>query len=161
MFINFIKLKIERIFSIINLTRRGIKLVRFKKAQVSVEYLMVIGFVTFVTASVLILAYLYSAIAKDKIAMDQIEVFAQKIISSAEAVYYAGEPSQITVTGYLPNSVQQIEIEDKAINFNISTSSGGVYRSFSSKVALSGAINAGAGIKNLKLKAEYNKVIIS
>jgi len=72
----------------------------YKKYQASIEYLVIIGFVSFAVLSIVFLAYLYSGTAKDKIRDNEIETFATKIINSAEAVFYSGEPSQVTILVY-------------------------------------------------------------
>ena len=67
------------------------------KAQVGIEYMMVVGFVTLAIVSVLTLAYFYSDQIKDSIRLNQVESFAMQILNSAESVFFAGEPSKTTV----------------------------------------------------------------
>ena len=132
-----------------------------RRCQVSTEYLIVIGFVTFVIAITLMMAYSYSGLARDKIALNQIEVFANKIIRSAESVFYAGEPSLAYISAYLPSNANSIEILDYEIVITLSTSSGEVKRAFPSKVRLQGSINAAEGTKKIRIQATQDAVIIS
>lgn len=132
-----------------------------RRCQVSTEYLIVIGFVTFVIAITLLMAYSYSGLARDKIALNQIEVFANKIIRSSESVFYAGEPSLAYISAYLPSNAKSIEILDYEIAITISTSSGEVKRAFPSKVRLQGSISATEGTKKIRIQALQNAVIIS
>lgn len=132
-----------------------------RKSQAGIEYLIVIGFVTLAIISIIFIAYFYSGMARDRIVLNQVEVFANKIINSAESVFYAGEPSRAYVTAYLPAQVTSIEIIDKNIVIVTSTSSGNAKRAFSSKVQLQGSISTGEGAKRIKLQAEQDKVLIS
>lgn len=131
------------------------------QAQSGIEYLMIIGFVTLAVSVVLLLAYFYIGISKDRIRDNQIEVLANKIINSAESVFFAGEPSQATVTIYMPGNVNKIEFLDKDLIITFSTSSGTSKRAFSSRVELSGNINPTEGYKKLLIKAEADKVSVT
>src|SRR3989344_4622658 len=129
-----------------------------KRGQIGTEYLIVISFVTFVILSVLGIALLYSSQIKDSIKFNQIEKFSGKVISSAESVFYSGEPARVTITGYLPEGVTGVQIEGKDIVFSISTSSGTSSIGYSSKVELKGNIPASSGIKKLLIVANQTWV---
>ncbi len=132
-----------------------------KKSQISTEYLIILGFVTFAVISVIMLAYFYSGMARDRIIQNQVEAFAKKIISSSEAVFYSGEPSKTYITAYLPSQVTSIEIQDYDIIITASASSGTTKQAFSSKVKLSGSLTATEGTKKIKIEALQDKVMIS
>lgn len=131
------------------------------KGQSGIEYLMIIGFVTLAVSVVLLLAYFYIGISKDRIKDNQIEVLANKIINSAESVFFAGEPSQATIMIYVPGNVNKIEFSGKELIITFSTSSGTNKRAFTSRVELSGSINSSEGAKKLLVKAEADKVSIT
>jgi len=95
-----------------------------KKGQISVEYLVVVGFVTFLVIGVLGVAVYYSAQLRDSIKFYQLENYAEKIVSGAESVFYSGEPSRVTITAYLPAGVQSVEIIEDQIVVSISTANG-------------------------------------
>ena len=132
-----------------------------KKAQISMEYLIMVSFVVFIVLSLLGLALFYSSEITDTIKSSQVERFANELTDSAESVYYSGEPSKLTITGFVPAGVNSIEIKEKEIIFNISTSSGVNLRSFSSNVPLTGALSPTEGMKKIKITAESDKVVIS
>lgn len=131
------------------------------KSQSGVEYLIIIGFVTFAITTILIAAYFYIGLTRDKINMNQIEVLANKIISSSESVFFAGTPSQTTITVYLPGNVRNIEFIDNDLIITASSSTGTIKRAFTSKVPLQGNIQLGEGSKKLTIKAEADYVQIS
>jgi len=132
-----------------------------KKGQLSVEYLIIIGFVTFAISITIALGMVYSGLAKDSISINQAEVFANKIIDSAESVFYAGSPTQTVLTAYLPSQVINITVLQKEIVISISTSTGINIQSFPSKVQLEGNISSTEGLKKIKLRATSDRVIIS
>lgn len=130
------------------------------RGQISTEYLIVVGFVTFLIVSVLGLSLFYSSQIKDKIKFNQLENFANKVISSAEQVFYSGEPSKTTITAYLPSGVEGVAVLSNEIVFNITSSSGLSITSFQSDVPLSGTISSSEGVKRISITAETNRVVL-
>lgn len=132
-----------------------------KKTQAGVEYMIIIGFVTLAIMAVLTLAYLYSGLIKDRIRINQVETFAIQLINAAESVYFAGEPSETTVSLYLPDGVKTLGISSDYILISTQTSSGENKRAFKSRVPIQGSISAGEGVKKLLVQAEATYVSIS
>jgi len=128
-----------------------------KKGQAGVEYMIVIGFITFAVLSILSLSYFYSEAAKSKIRMNQIESFTAQLINSAESVFFAGEPSKVSVSLYLPDGVRKITID----NSEIIVYAGKDVRSFRSRVPLQGNISSVEGVKSLSIEAKSDYVLIS
>ena len=131
-----------------------------KKGQVSIEYLIIAGFVVFLVISTLGVAMIYSNQIKDKIKFNQLENFANKVISSAEGVYYAGEPSQSTVQAYLPSGIQTAQVLSDQIVFYVTTSNGLTKISYASNVPLQGNLTTSEGIKIITIIAQTNSVIL-
>ena len=127
------------------------------KGQVSFEYMVIIGFVTLAVVIILGLAMIYSGSIRDKMRTTQMENCINKIISSAESVFYAGEPSIATITCYLPENVKEISVYsgvlEKGILVKIGTSSGEISRLFTSNVNLSGTLISSPGIRKIKIEA--------
>ncbi|MBM3234413.1 hypothetical protein FJZ19_04960 [Candidatus Pacearchaeota archaeon] len=132
-----------------------------KKSQVSIEYLIIVGFVTFILLSILAIAFLYSGTIKDQIKVTQLTNFANKITSSAEAVFYSGKPSKTTITVYLPEGVLSASIVENSLLFSIQTSSGVNIVSFSSNVPISGTLSSTSGVKKIEITAQDDKVLIN
>ncbi len=132
-----------------------------RRGQISSEYLILIGFATFIILGILGIAFFYTSGTNDQIRMSQLSSFAQKIISNSETVFYAGEPSKITFTAYLPAGVKNLTITPSEIIFSISTSSGVATTSFSSNVPLSGSLPISEGVKRMQVVAQLNDVAIS
>ncbi|MFH1425574.1 MAG: hypothetical protein ABIG28_02475 [archaeon] len=132
-----------------------------KRGQISTEYLIIVGFITFAVLVTLGIAYFYTNSIKDGIKMNQIENFANELISTSESIFFAGEPSQLEITGYIPEGVNDIAIVSKEVIFNITTSSGENIRSFPSRVVIEGTVSPSSGVKVLQLTAEEDKVVIT
>ena len=140
---------------------RNFKSQKEKKAQAGIEYMIIVGFVTFAIMSVLVLAMLYSGQIRDKVKVNQVESFATQLINSAESVFFAGEPSKTTISLYLPEDVTNITINSNQMVITITTSSGENVRAFESKVPIQGTITISEGIKRLTLEATENYLLIS
>ncbi len=134
---------------------------KIKKAQISVEYLVVMALITLIIITILGLALFYSGAIKDEIKMNQITHSANKIISTSESVFYTGEPSQATISVYLPDNIQNIEILENDLIFTVQTNSGINKISFSSKVPILGTLPSFSGLRKMKVKAEQDNIILS
>ncbi len=134
---------------------------QYKKAQVSIEYLVIMGFVVFVLIGILGASFLYTGTIKDKIKMDQVIYFSNKVISTAETVFYSGSPSKSTIFGYLPEGVKEIEIKENSLILTVQTNHGIAKMAFSSNVPISGNITQFQGLRKIKIEAKENQVEIS
>lgn len=124
------------------------------KAQVSVEYIFIIGFVTIITIPLLVIYYSYSAQSKDIVATSQAMQIARKIVDSAESVYYLGAPSQTTLKLNFPDGITSTNLSNREIVFKISTNSGVTDVVEISSVNISGSLPLTEGIHIVTLKAE-------
>jgi uncharacterized protein (UPF0333 family) len=131
------------------------------RGQVGVEYMIIVGFVTLAIITVVVLAYFYSANIKDMIRLNQVEGFASRLISSAESVFFKGEPSKATIKLYLPDGVDDITVTQGGLIISTRVSSGINRRLFPSEVPLNGSITTPEGLKKLVLEARVDDVLIS
>lgn len=131
------------------------------KAQVSMEHLLLVGFVTFVLVSLLGIAYLYSSQIKDQIRVNQVDKIGKKIRDNVENVYYMGEPSKTTIRAYMPEGVRSITVYSNEIIFIVATSSGDSMLSYRSEVTMDGNISHLYGFKEIEVKAEEGYVQLS
>ena len=136
-------------------------MVILKKGQISTEYLIVIGFVTFLIIGVLGVAFFYTGGVSDRIKVDQVENYAKKIISSAESVFYSGQPSRVTINAYLPSGVENLEIEDNSLRITYTTNSGTNTVSYTSNVPIQGSLSSNSGVKKINVVALANTVQLS
>ena len=133
-----------------------------ERGQISLEYLIVVAFVVFAVIVILGVSLFYTSSAQDQIKISQLSAFANKITSSAESVYYAGEPSKVTITAYLPSGVQNVQIAADSLIFTIVTSGGTNVIAFESDVTLnSGTLSFNEGLKRLVILAGADRVYVS
>jgi len=126
-----------------------------KRGQISVEYLIVVGFVVFLVISILGIATFYASGIRDEIKISQLSNFANKLTSNSESVFYAGEPSKVTINAFLPGGIKSISIIENSLVFEIETSSGLNKISFSSNVPLdsSSTLSINEGLKRIEILA--------
>ncbi len=132
-----------------------------KSAQISLEYLIVVSFVVFVVIAIMGIAIFYTSSSRDRIKINQLQNFANKIINSAESVYFAGEPSKVTITAFLPEGVTAFEINSNNLVFSIRTDSGLTKIAYPSEVPIlsTSSINSlNSGIKKIEIIARQQDV---
>lgn len=134
---------------------------RSKTAQVGIEYLIILGLVTFIVTITLGMAFYYSNNSRDVMRISQMQSFSNKVISSAETVFYYGAPAKATINVYLPEGISSIDILENSLVITIQTSTGINKNSFLSNVPISGQISAASGLKKIKLEALSSGVLIS
>jgi hypothetical protein len=134
-----------------------------KRAQVSVEYMLLVSFLVAVTMIIFVIAFFFLGDLKDKLKTNQITDCGNKVISAAETIYYSGVPSKTTVKCSLPDSVIELKTQENSFLINFSTSSGNSLVAFSSKVPLESKIlsNSG-GIKVFRIEAApaFSKITV-
>ena len=136
-------------------------MIKKNKAQVGMEYLMIVGFLTFVLITTLGVALYHNNNIRDMISSRQVETMANKIVSSAESVFYAGEPSKITIVIFIPESISEIEIQENILFVTFRSSSGVNKASFPSNVPISGDIEPVPGLRKIILEAVIDSVTIT
>jgi uncharacterized protein (UPF0333 family) len=132
-----------------------------KRGQAGIEYLILVGFVTLAVIIVFSIAIIYSQSIKDTIILNQVESFAEDLISSSEKVFFSGEPSKSTISIYVPHGVSEISFHDKELLIKTSVATGENIRSFNSAVSIQGSINPSEGKKILILTAKNDYVEVS
>ena len=131
------------------------------KSQISVEYLFIIGFVAVVTVPLIILYFTYTSDSSDKIIASQIDQIANKIVDSAESVYFLGEPSQTTIKVFIPSQIIGAGLDNREVLFNVSTRSGISEIIKVSSVNMTGSLPTTRGIHIITLIAGKNDVEVS
>ena len=132
-----------------------------KKAQIGMEYLMIMGFLTFILITTLGIAMYHNNSIRDMIASRQVETMSTKIISAAESVFYAGEPSKVTIVSYIPNGISEITIADNTLFVTFQSSSGTNKVSFPSNVPITGTLSTVSGLRNIIIEAGSGSVTIT
>ena len=139
-----------------------------KKAQVSVEYMFLIGFATLITIPLIIIYQSFIQDSREEIASVQIIEISKKVIDAAESVYYLGEPSQTTLRVNIPHNIVAVDLEGGSLEtgyyeviFNISTKSGIVEIVQNSAVNITGSLPINKGTYTITVKAKSDHVNVS
>lgn len=132
-----------------------------KKGQIGMEYMLLMGFLTFVLLTVLGVAYYNSNTIKNMINSRQVETFGNKIVTSAESVFYSGEPSKISIVVNIPERISEINISEETLYVTYETSTGTNKIAFDSNVPLTGTISTTSGLREITLEAQTNSVQIT
>ena len=98
---------------------------------------------------------------RDMISSRQVESMSNKIISAAESVFYAGEPSKVTIVSYIPKGISEINITDNTLFVTFQSSSGTNKVSFPSNVPITGTISTTSGLRNIIIEATSSHVTIN
>lgn len=114
--------------------------------------------------TVLGLSVLYIDGIRDTIKIRQLETYVSKVIHGSESVYYAGQPSKVSITAYLPSGVNSIQVLREGLLVTMVTSSGETKSLFTSSVPLNATgevLPANEGLHRLQLTATSDAVRIS
>lgn len=130
-------------------------------AQVSVEYMLVMGFAALLTLPLLLIYYTYSAETSDSVATSQANQIARKIVDASESVYYLGKPSQTTLKFNFPDRIASTNLSNKEVVFKIKTKSGVTDIVQVSSVNMSGNLPTSQGIHIITIKADDGFVQIT
>lgn len=126
-----------------------------KRGQVSIEFMAIIGFVTFIAMAMLIISQFYQRGVSTQVETNQVDHLARKLIDSAESVYYLGEPSKTTIEANMPNHVESITIGSNDITFRMKAAGGKTSDiTYQSDVNLTGSITKTPGLKKISVEAK-------
>ncbi len=131
------------------------------RAQVSVEYMLIMGFAALMTLPLLLIYYTYSAESSDSVAASQALQIARKIVDSSESVYYLGKPSQTTLKVNFPDKIDSTNLSNREVVFKIKTKNGITDIVQVSSVNMSGSLPTTQGIHIITIKAEEGYVQIT
>ena len=130
--------------------------------QISVEYMVIIGFVTVITIPLIIVYSTFTQDSADEINTAQAKQIAKKIVDAAESVYYLGEPSQTTLSVNVPDKLVLANFSSgKEVVFKVSTKSGKVDIVQNTRFNISGDFPTKAGSYTITIKAMPNYVNVS
>ncbi|MBI3035371.1 hypothetical protein HYY71_03540 [Candidatus Woesearchaeota archaeon] len=131
------------------------------KSQVSVEYMLVMGFAALMSIPLLMIYYTYSSDSSDSVATSQASQIARRIADASESVYYIGKPSQTTLKLNFPERIKAAKLENYEIVFNISTKNGIAEIVQVSSVNITGNLPTAQGIHILTIKADNRFVQVT
>lgn len=131
------------------------------KSQISMEYMLIIGFATLMTIPLLIIYYTSYSDSSDSVAASQALQIARKIADASESVYYLGKPSQTILKLNFPDKIYSTNLSNREVVFKVKTQSGIADIAQVSSVNLSGSLPTTQGMHIITVKAEDGYVQIT
>ena len=133
----------------------------YLKSQVSVEYMLVMGFAALMTLPLLLIYYTYSADSTEFVATSQAMQIARKVVDSSESVYFLGKPSQTTLKLYFPDGIKSTNLSSREVVLKVKIRNGIAEIVQVSSVNMSGNLPTTQGIHIVTLKAQDGYVQVS
>ena len=130
------------------------------KSQISMEFIILLGFILIVSIPLIVIYYGYSNETKFELSQNQAMKIAHKIVDNAESVFYLGEPSKTTIKVSMPENIDKIIIHEKEVVFIIRYKGMPNDIVVDSPVSLSGNLSSSSGIRYITIKASGNNVVI-
>ncbi len=134
--------------------------VRKKRCQASLEYMVIIGF------SVLLLIPLLLIYANEKSDLDikvnsnQAQIILRKICDSAESVFYLGEPSKTRLKVYMPKYVEDIYFINNTLIFDVMAGDSVTEIPNVCLVNITENLTTNAGFQFINIEARENDVLV-
>ncbi|MBN2458665.1 hypothetical protein JXB28_00110 [Candidatus Woesearchaeota archaeon] len=133
--------------------------VQASKAQVSMEFLMIIGIALMMTFPLIIIFFQQQENVQTEIGASQIDKVASEIRDAADEVYYLGAPSKKTVTVYMPEGVKSISITSNKMVFEVEAP-GNDYELVKWSVAnLTGALQDYSGVHHVSVQSNSDGTV--
>jgi hypothetical protein len=131
------------------------------KAQVAIEYLMIISFALMILLPFFLHLQTVSSNLSDDVNSAIAFYSMKKIGEMADWVYSQGEPAKITFLIQIPKNVEEISFNGKIMIWKVRTSSGISDISYTSIANLTGSLPTKPGYYNVLAQATENGVKIS
>ncbi|MBU0471983.1 MAG: class III signal peptide-containing protein [Nanoarchaeota archaeon] len=139
-----------------------------KKAQISVEYLFIIGLALAILVPGSIMFYNYSQESNNKLVAGQINRIGKNIINQAEQMNAIGKNSWTTIEANLPETTRNIYAKDYELVITYQTDNGLSESVFFSDINIKGEYTDGeispafhSGTMKIKIEAKEGYVSIS
>ena len=130
------------------------------RGQVSLEFSIIIGFVTLLLIPLISVFYLQIRDSNNQIITQQAYNIAKEVVDKAEAVYYLGAPSKTMLKVYMPSNIERIDINNREVVFRIKFGSAISEVDVPSDVNLTGSIHKAEGTRYIHIESMGSYVSI-
>jgi len=132
------------------------------RAQVAMEYMILVGFLVVVTIPLILVYNTQYRGTNQQIIANQCDQLGQKIIDTAESIYYLGQPSKTTIKIYMPQQIVNVTVGNREIVFMITGQGGGISEVVKmSNVPINGTLEPSAGMHFITVQSVGSYVNIS
>jgi hypothetical protein len=132
-----------------------------KRGQIAMEYITILGFVVVSTLIMIVIFHAEARDMNDTVVSHQVERLAEKIVDTAEAVHFIGEPSRTKLKLYFPPNIVSNSMSNRELIFNVKTSFGVDEVIKVSQVNLTGILPTTSGIHYVQVEARDGEVHLS
>lgn len=132
-----------------------------KNGQVSMEYLLIVGFILLITIPMVFIFMLYSSESQYTLESNQIDQVAKQVADAADSVFYLGEPSQTTIKVYIPTMIEEAILDGREVIFKIKKENKTSDIVAISAVNMTGFLPTTKGVHFITIKAIPNAVNIT
>lgn len=132
-----------------------------KKAQISMEYLIIVGISSLIILPMLILFFTQMSDITESMTVSQVNKISDEIVNSVNEVYYLGDPAKKRLSFYLPNYVENIYFIDTKVIFIITLKSSSFSIIKYADVNVTGNISSDQGVHKIDILARSDDVLIS
>ena len=130
------------------------------RAQVAVEYMILIGFVLMILIPFTLYSYDLSLRYSEEKAIRDARDSVEKLGQLSDWICSQGPPAKVVTQIYIPNRIETIEIHDRIINFKLRVSSGVSDVYYITTCNVSGTLPLTEGYINAELEARGDGVVI-
>ena len=120
------------------------------RGQVSVEYILVVGFAMLMITPLIFIFYSESNNMQSDISNQQADKIANELVKAADQVYFQGPPTTQTIKIYMPENVKEVVVGSNYIKIN-TQSSDGIPRT--SAANLTGSLGNYPGLHIIRISA--------
>ena len=132
-----------------------------KRAQISMEYLMIVGFALAMTIPLLLIFNDQSRDINNELASAQAEKAADELIIVIDSVYYLGPPSSRTIKVYFPENILDVQVYNHSFAFNVEASYGDYEIVRWTSADLDGSLRSYPGLHVITITAHPDNISIS
>lgn len=132
-----------------------------KRAQVSMEYLFIVGFAFVLLIPVIILYFTQSAGIEDEVIGAQAQKVVDELVAAIDTVHYLGPPSKQTLKLRFPKRVLDVTIQDQTIIFTMQGPGGTYDLASSAATNITGEIGTFSGVHIITVEALDDSVSVT
>lgn len=120
-----------------------------KKGQVSMEYMIIMGFVTAIIVPLILVFNAHSNDITEEVISNQVNHIATRIVENVESIYYLGDSCQVTFSVNLPKNIENITISGREIVFYVKKHNGYDEVVKVAKIPMNGTLKSTPGIHDI------------
>ncbi len=136
-------------------------IMRIKKSQVAVEYLIMLGVILFLFSIVWGKVNQVAESTRINVRVSNAEAYLEKLKTNIDLVNFYGEPTKIEIIVYVPDGVNFVNLVNNQIILGVQTSAGETIMGVKTRANLTGSLPHKRGTYTVFIKASGEFVNLS